>query len=128
MSRSRGLVRALVLTLALATSGCQPARLHAKDLLYHSNAAVRIPSWSIFWLIVAPLTVAWLPVSLPVLGLVQGEPAVWFALAPGIIAGGPVLFLIGTPIRWIAGPSEPPASDEKPASPPGSQPTDKKPG
>ena len=106
-------VVAVALPLA---SGCQALRLHAKDLLYHPSAAVHVPAWTATALFVAPPVIAWLPVSIPVLALVQDETAIWFALAPGILVGGPLLFLLVTPLRLIVGPPDE-APEEAPRAP-----------
>ena len=48
-------------------------------------------------LFVLPPAVLWLPVSIVPLLVFHDEPAVWFALAPGLILGGPITLLAGTP-------------------------------
>lgn len=108
------LARALAIVLALALPGCQSMRLYAKDLLYHPRAAVSVPSWTAAWLFVAPPTLVWLPISGPVLAIARDEGAIWFALAPGILIGAPLIYLFGTPSYLIVGPAEPEPDPPKP--------------
>jgi hypothetical protein len=98
---------ALVLALAIVVPGCQSMRLYAKDLLYHPSAAVSVPSWTAAWIFVAPPTLAWLPVSGPVLAIVRDEGAIWFALAPGILIGAPLVYLFGSVPYLFVGKPEP---------------------
>jgi hypothetical protein len=89
---------ALALALVLATGGCQSVRLYAKDLLDpEASAAVTIPVKTSMLLFVLPPCILWLPISALPLAIFHDEDAVWFALAPGIILGGPFVLLFGTP-------------------------------
>jgi hypothetical protein len=90
--------RALVLGVALALGGCQSIRLYAKDLLDpRASAAVSVPVRLSIGLFVLPPVLAWLPLSIAPLLVFHDEPAVWFALAPGLAIGGPFVLLFGTP-------------------------------
>lgn len=102
-------MKKLLVALALALSGCQAVRLHAKDLLDpRASAAVSVPVKVAIGLFVVPPAIAWLPVSgLPLL-LFRSEEAVWFALAPGLAVGGPLVLLAGTPGYLATDPPEPP--------------------
>jgi hypothetical protein len=100
MRRRPALTRpgALLLVLGLALDGCQAVRLYAKDLLDpRASAAVSVPVRLAIGLLVLPPVVVWLPVSLVPLLVFHDEPAVWFALAPGLVLGGPFVLLAGTP-------------------------------
>jgi hypothetical protein len=90
--------RALLLAILLALPGCEGVRLYAKDLMNpRASAAVTVPVEAAIALFVLPPVLAWLPVSILPLLVFHDEPAVWFALAPGIVVGGPVVLLAGTP-------------------------------
>ena len=94
----RAPLRALVLFLLLLAGGCQSVRLYAKDLLNpRASAAVTIPVKTAIVLFVLPPALVWLPVSALPLLVFHDEPAVWFALAPGLALGGPIVLLAGTP-------------------------------
>jgi hypothetical protein len=91
-------LRALALFLPLLFGGCESVRLYAKDLLNpRASAAVTVPVKASIILFVLPPSLAWLPISLIPLLVFHDEPAVWFALAPGLIVGGPLVLLFGTP-------------------------------
>lgn len=90
--------RALLLSLLLLVGGCQSIRLYAKDLLNpRASAGVTIPVKASIALFVLPPALVWLPISAIPLLVFHDEPAVWFALAPGLIVGGPVVLLAGAP-------------------------------
>jgi hypothetical protein len=91
-------LRALVLLAPLLLGGCQSVRLYAKDLLNpRASAAVTVPVQAAIFLFVIPPALVWLPISALPLLIFHDEPAVWFALAPGLIVGGPIVLLAGTP-------------------------------
>lgn len=91
-------LRALALFLPLLLGGCQSVRLYAKDLLNpRASAAVTIPVTAAIGLFVIPPAIVWLPISAIPLLVFHDEPAVWFALSPGLILGGPLVLLFGTP-------------------------------
>jgi hypothetical protein len=90
--------RSLLLALPLALGGCDAVRLYAKDLLNpRASAAVTVPVDVSVVLFVLPPSLLWLPISIVPLLVFHDEPAVWFALAPGLIIGGPITLLAGTP-------------------------------
>jgi hypothetical protein len=91
-------LRALVLLALLSFPGCEGVRLYAKDLMNpRASAAVSIPVEAAILLFVLPPALAWLPISIVPLLVFHDEPAVWFALAPGMLVGGPIVLLAGTP-------------------------------
>jgi hypothetical protein len=91
-------MRRLVLLALLALAGCEGVRLYAKDLLNpRASAAVTVPVKAAIGLFVLPPVLVWLPLSLIPLLVFHDEGAVWFALAPGIVIGGPIVLLAGTP-------------------------------
>jgi hypothetical protein len=97
-SRSSSRLRALALALPLLFGGCQSVRLYAKDLLHpRASAAVSVPVDAAIVLFVLPPTLAWLPISIIPLLVFHDEGAVWFALAPGLVVGGPIVLLAGAP-------------------------------
>lgn len=97
-SKRSHLALGLPLALSLVPGGCQAVRLYAKDLLDpRASAAVTVPVRVSIGLFVVPPVIAWLPISILPLLLIQDEPAVWFALGPGLIVGGPFVLLFGTP-------------------------------
>lgn len=96
--RRRTRLGALLLALPFALPGCEAVRLYAKDLLNpRASAAVTIPVKTTIALFVLPPVIAWLPVSLLPLLVFHDETAVWFALGPGVLLGGPIVLLAGTP-------------------------------
>jgi hypothetical protein len=87
-----------VLALVLALPACDSIRLYAKDLMDpRESAAVTVPVKVSIGLFVLPPSILWLPVSGLVLLLLHDETAIWFALAPGLILGGPLVMLAGAP-------------------------------
>ncbi len=83
-------------------------RLYAKDLLDpRASAAVTVPVKASILLFVLPPALAWLPISLVPLLLFHDEPAVWFALAPGLLVGGPITLLAGAPGYLLTDKPEP---------------------
>jgi len=91
-------LRALALFLPLLFGGCESVRLYAKDLLDpRASAAVTVPVKTSVVLFVLPPVIAWLPISAIPLLVGHDEGAVWFALAPGILLGGPFVLLFGAP-------------------------------
>lgn len=62
-----------------------------------ASAAVTVPTKVATGLFVIPPALLWLPVSALPLLLFHNEESVWFALAPGLIVGGPLVLLFGTP-------------------------------
>jgi hypothetical protein len=88
----------VILLVLSVLSGCTSVRLYAKDLLHpRASAAVTVPVKASIALFVIPPAIAWLPVSIIPLLIFHDEPAVWFALGPGVILGGPIVLLAGTP-------------------------------
>jgi hypothetical protein len=105
-------LRALALFLPLLLGGCTSVRLYAKDLLNpRASAAVTVPVRVAVALFVVPPAIAWLPVSAIPLLVLHDEAAVWFALAPGIVLGGPLVLLFGTP-GYLA--TDPPGPEMSP--------------
>jgi hypothetical protein len=90
--------RALALVFSLLLPGCQATRLYAKDLLDpRASRSVSVPVDLAIGLFVLPPTILWLPISIAPLLLLHDEGAVWFALAPGLVLGGPFVLLAGAP-------------------------------
>ena len=106
---------ALALLVALGvTGGCESARLYAKDLMDPgASAAVSVPVKASLFLFVLPPCLLWLPVSALPLAIFHDENAVWFAVAPGIILGGPFVLLFGTPGYLLTDRPEHPATRGK---------------
>ncbi len=91
-------LRALLLAVPLLLGGCQAVRSYSKALLHpRASAAVTIPVKASIGLFVIPPAIAWLPISIIPLLVFHDEPAVWFALGPGILIGGPFVLLFGAP-------------------------------
>ncbi|MBI3722343.1 hypothetical protein HY251_00075 [bacterium] len=107
-------VRLLALALALALPACDSLRLYAKHLMDpRESAAVTVPVKVSIGIFVFPAVIAWLPVSGPLLLLLHDETAVWFALAPGLILGGPFVLLAGAPGYLLTDrPGERPESED----------------
>ena len=88
----------VVIAFLIALDGCQAIRGYAKDLLDpRASSAVLVPVRISIGVFVLPFVVAWLPVSIVPLLAIHDEGAVWFALAPGLVLGGPFVLLAGTP-------------------------------
>jgi hypothetical protein len=93
--RVGGRVLTALLTLSV---GCTSIRLYAKELMHPDvSPAVSVPVQIAVALFVLPPAIAWLPISMVPLLAFHNEAAVWFALAPGLIVGGPIVLLAGTP-------------------------------
>src|SRR5579872_5060744 len=106
----------LVVLLALAVGGCQAIRSYARDLMDpRESAAVTVPVRVGVALFVLPPAIVWLPVSSVVLLVLHDETAVWFALAPGLILGGPFVLLLGAPGYALT--DRPPRGDDDVARP-----------
>jgi len=87
--------------------------MYAKDLLDpDASPAVMIPVRTSIALFVLPPAIAFLPLTGIGLLIFQNETSVWVALAPGIIVGGPLVLLAGTPGYLLTDRPKPDAETE----------------